>query len=559
MEGRHPFTWRRFGVTLGVALAVVTSFWIERPPRYLTNDDVAIRLAVEGEAVPGQPATGFVPTTHSALGWGLATLHRAMPRAPVWDLAVTATLIAAVTVLVSLAWGSLGTDVIARMTAAGAMLVAVIPLMPNIQFTIAATVAGGASMALALTEVASRRPRTGAIVMAAALMLAGLLVRPMGAAAGAATVGLFLVPWAAWHATLRGPRLARALATLAAAGILSVGLVYVDSLLYRMDAAWNAYYRYNWMAAQLAEWGGELPEAEVAAIREGAGWSHNDWMMLQRWFGVDPVLHGVGQVAQAYDARATTMSWDRLASRVVDRMAAAGASTVQQVAAESILLLVVIGTLAAVYTGWRGRGTLGVGFLLFLALCVAIAAVFKDLPFRLLAPLQACATAAVLVVVATNPRRPSPVRAIIGLAVVLTVLTYQSRSVLAAATIDHLHTVQVEREVADLQQRLSPALIVIHADAFPAEHWWRPFVRPAVALQAIFLSGNNQSPSLQRFLTDTGRQPLFGAVCDDPSTLVISDADRLGLVTTYFVEHFKRAIAWRQVYAGSFQAWRCAG
>jgi hypothetical protein len=179
---------------------------------------------------------------------------------------------------------------------------------------------------------------------------------------------------------------------------------------------------------------------------------------------------------------------------------------------------------------------------------------FKDLPFRLLTPLQVCLVATMLGTIGVRRRQPSPAVAIACLAILLTMLSYQSQALLT--TRDREHTAQVEDEILELQQ-LSPSLLVIHADAFPAEHWWRPFVRPRTTLRAISLAGNNQSPALQQFLASTGRHPLFRAMCDDPSVLVVSEEGRLELVTTYFREHFDTAIHWTPAYAGSFTAWRC--
>jgi hypothetical protein len=208
------------------------------------------------------------------------------------------------------------------------------------------------------------------------------------------------------------------------------------------------------------------------------------------------------------------------------------------------------------YARWRGWLAMALGMLVFVGLCVAIETRFKDLPFRLLAPLVASVTAAMIAVAGTRHREPSATVVIIGLAVILSALTYETRTILAAAARDHSHTAQVEREVHELL-RLSPTLVVMQADAFPSEHWWRPFVRPGVKVPAIALATIN--PLLQDFLTTTGRQPIFKAICEDPSILVVSEKDRLDLVTTYFKEHFNRTINWTQVYSGSFRAWRCAG
>jgi hypothetical protein len=554
MKTAERITGRTFCTALAIVVTCVVAFWVQYPPRYLTNDDVAIRLGIEGHAIPGEGATGFVLMTHAALGWALVWLHRMLPGAPLWDIAVVGTLLCSTALLFALTWTALGAGWLARGTAAGVLAVTVLPLLLDVQFTIAATLAGAAAILLATTELASGAPRRSILGMATALLLAGLLVRPMGASAGAAIVGLSLMPGAICQARPRGTALARAAGALGAAVALSAGLLYADGLLYRIDRAWDEYYRYNWMAAQLAEWGGELPPADVQTIRAAAGWSSNDWAMMQRWLAADPGLHGLTQVSRAYQARSTTLEWTRWFAWLADRTASVGGDAARHVTIDSAALLVAIATVAVIYMGWQSRAALTLGMLVFVGLCVALEVRFKDLPFRLLGPLQAGVAATALLIAARQRRAPGPAAAIVGLAIVLTLVTYHVRSALPAAARDRLHTAQVEREVLQLR-KLSPSLIVIQADAFPSEHWWRPFVQPVQELDVVRVSAGD--PLLQHFLTRTGRQPLFRAVCDDPSILVISEQDRLELVTTYLREHFGDRIRWTPVYAGSFRAWRC--
>jgi len=556
MEADDPFTWRRFGVALTVVLTVIIAFWALSPPRYLTNDDVAIRLGVEGAAVPGQPPTGFVLLTHAALGWALASLHDVLPRVPLWDLINAAVLACGLAAFFTLAWSALGPGYLARLTSLAAMLAAAAPLVVGMQFTIGAVLAGGAAVGLALTEYLSTAPRRLVLVMSTLLLLGALLVRPMGGAAGAITVGLLLTPWIVWRARAGGIRLLDVAGVVAVAVALCGALLSLDGLLYRVSSEWEEHYEYNWMEAQLVEWGGELPPSETRAIRAAVGWSGNDWAMLQRWFGVDPELHGYAQVRKAYEARPALMNWNDRLDGFADRLAIVSPGTLQQLAIDSVQLLAVIAALVAVFAGIRGGTAVACVLLLFLGLCVAIEAAFKELPFRLLAPLQGCALAAVLITVGTRRRTASPQLSIVGLAVILAVLTQQARTIAATTGSDRRHTAQVEEDVSALQE-LSPSLIVIHADAFPATHWWRPFVQPTVELPAISLAGHNQNPQLQHFLSATGRQPLFRAVCDDPSILVISEPGRLDLVTTYLREHFNAAVRWDAVFTGSFRAWRC--
>ena len=55
------------------------------------------------------------------------------------------------------------------------------------------------------------------------------------------------------------------------------------------------------MTARLFEWGGELSGEQVDALRASAGWSANDWNMLQGMWGVDPEMYGFTRVAAAYE------------------------------------------------------------------------------------------------------------------------------------------------------------------------------------------------------------------------------------------------------------------
>jgi len=477
---------------------------------------------------------------------------------PFWDLTLTVTLVCGLAVLYAFAWTALGPGWVARVSAISAMLLATLPAVMGMQFTISATIAGSAAALLALGELTSgtQRPRVRVVIASGALLLAGVLVRPMGAAAGVFTAALLLGPSLIGQIALNRVRLTQGAAMMTGAMVLVGVLAYGDSLMYRIDQSWAAYYRYNWMSAQLVEWGGELPVADTDRIRAAAGWTTNDWAMMQRWWGVDADLHGVAAVTKAYEAR-SARSWRDSLTRLRERFAAMSQGTLQHVSAESVIPGVAIAAVALGYASTQGWAALGLGTFLFFGLCIAIEVVFKDLPFRLLTPMQVCAATTMLVTIGARRRQPSPALAIACLGVLLTVLTYQTRDLLATAGRDHEHTAQVEREILEIQQ-LSPSLIVVHADAFPAEHWWRPFVQPRTALRAISLAGNNQSPALQEFLASSGRNPLFRAMCDDPSVLVISQEGRLDLVTTYFREHLDTTIQWEPAYAGSFTAWRCA-
>src|SRR5881409_262102 len=108
--------WRAFWKALGATVCLCAALWVLAPPRYDTNDDVAIRLTLEGHAVPGQPGTGYVVLSHAALGWTLHGLAGAFPAVPWWDLAVSGLLIWAIALFGALTWNALGQHWLARAT-----------------------------------------------------------------------------------------------------------------------------------------------------------------------------------------------------------------------------------------------------------------------------------------------------------------------------------------------------------------------------------------------------------------------------------------------------------
>jgi hypothetical protein len=145
---------------------------------------------------------------------------------------------------------------------------------------------------------------------------------------------------------------------------------------------------------------------------------------------------------------------------------------------------------------------------------------------------------------------------VLGLSLSITLLAPQIAS--AAATAEELAS-RAERVKAEAEelQRLMPSVILFHGGWFPRELLWRPFHPPTVDLPGIAVGWNNQNPSLHQFLDATGRGPLLRALCTDPSMLIVSESDRLDLVTAYLAEHFQMSVEWTPVYRGSFTAWRC--
>src|SRR5262249_19184190 len=103
-----------------------------------------------------------------------------------------------------------------------------------------------------------------------------------------------------------------------------------------------------------------------------------------------------------------------------------------------------------------------------------------------------------------------------------------------------------------------PSLLVLHADSFPSEYWWRPFHTPPVQLPTIQLGLNNHHPYVQRFVQQAYGGSLLHAMCSDPSIIVVAERGRLDPVTVFMKEHYDTDVTWIPAFDGSFRAWRCS-
>jgi hypothetical protein len=511
-ETDMSFRWRTFSVTLAAATVMMTAVWLSWcPPFYLTNDDVTIRMALEGRTVPGATPTGFALLPNAALGWAIVGAQRVLPSMPGWDLVLVAILLWALGVLLALVWDALGTGWLAKATAVGALVLAMAPMVASVQFTISATLAGGAAALLALTELDTGQPRKAVLGMAFLLLVAGLLIRPMGGAAGAVMIAGLSVP----HLRVRRWWWAQALGVLGTVSVAFLAAYYVDVALYRLRSEWDAYFRLQLIAEPLLEWGADMSANYAREIRQSVGWTPNDWSMLVGSWGVDPAINSFSRINHAYQVQTAALNQVGTLSLMFARIANSSSGSLRTLLDSSAPITITGGLLLVAYATRRSAAQVVAVVLLFWGFCFSIDMAFARLPWRLLGPLQVLFVAATLVTIGTSRRAPSPLLAILSLGAVLAmtvpVLAAEARE--AGSRIGRSQA--VEGEVAELQ-RLSPSLVIFYGSRFPREYWWRPFHHPPVELAAVALGWNNLNPQLQHFLDDTGRQPLLRALCTDP-------------------------------------------
>lgn len=548
--------WRVFVVLLISTLVCVTGFWLAIPPTYLTNDDVAIRRAIEGLTAPGAAPTGFVIMAHSLLGWLLAST------APVtwihgWDVAVAGVLICSIASITAIAW-CLFDSVLPRALAVVAALAIMVPLLAAMQFTISATLAGIAAMTVIVMELLTPMPRKPLLLASAVLLVVGLLLRPLSAAAGGLLSAALLSPLAmnARNPTANGLR--RLLLAAVALSVLAGTLVYLDRVLYRLSPEWSTYRDDHWRLAWSFEWGGGPPEPEVALLRARVGWSQNDWDLVRQSWGIDPVVHSHERFETLYRSWSAMQDWRERAASAGRRIAAElTESTFLRLLAESRLALGLSALVALAFASRRGLLAVLGSATIFYAAGLVIEIAFKELPTRLFAPLQVGLLVAVLLTCRVLSR---PVRALmvaLCMAGAGGLLAYEVQTVVAAALADERQSKETDTQVLELLGQ-HPSLLLLHSDSFPSEHWWRPFHTPPVSLPAIQLGLNNHNPYVLRFIERTYGESLLLASCTHPSIIVVAEPGRLEPVTLFMREHYDLNVNWDLVYEGSFRAWRCS-
>jgi hypothetical protein len=233
------------------------------------------------------------------------------------------------------------------------------------------------------------------------------------------------------------------------------------------------------------------------------------------------------------------------------------AATGLRLLSESRVTLSVCALVALAYARRQAVAILCASVAIFFVSCAAIEIGFKELPARLFAPLQVALVIAMLITCRMRSRPRASVLTMIGATLAGALFLQQAWTTVASAVADRRQSQEIDAQVLELMKQ-RPSLLVLHADSFPSEFWWRPFHTPPVQLPAIQLGLNNNQPDVRQFIDETYGGSLLQAMCSDPSIIVVAERGRLDPVTTFMREHYGTDVTWIPAFDGSFRAWRCS-
>jgi hypothetical protein len=548
-----PATIRHAVLIAAVVVATtVLSGWVPTRPLYLTNDDVAMRLLVEGHFAPGAEPTPFVMFMHIAIGWLLTALYTSVSGAAWYDLLMLATALAANIALVWTWCG--GPSAASRVRALMLSVVMFGPLYATPQFSLIGMSAAAAGLTLLIRACRA----TGGFNQATAawrsygwcLFTVGTLIRAEGAV-------LLLIQAASGMLITRFsradsfPRVSGRLLTRATllASIPLVALV-TNFVAYQRSPGWREFPEFNYVRGMLTEYapaGGVQPEL-LSALNAKTGWSKNDLQLLQGWFFDNADVFSLEKMRAALTV---IRQRDRTAASVLVDITRATRALISET---WLPILFVMAISASAARSPRQLLLTAILLIVFLVVAASASAWLKELPFRVYWPMLVLVGGLAIGGRDDDTTHVMSTVSLVAAAILLLFLAiprWQQQELRAAEARD------VRTDVIALS-RLDPSLVIIHADALRWEYVWRPFSNSMFPHSFIGIGASVRTPPIQSVLRREGRSDLVNAICSDNRAVLLARAWLPPALVTFMREHYSRRVAFDGVFEGrTFTAWRC--
>lgn len=536
--------------SLAIAMGTFAAAWIFFFPTYDTNDDIAIRLLIDGRITPGATPSGFAYFVNLGLGQILASLYRIAPSFSWYDLAEQGTLVLVIFV---------GLYCCARCIryvedAAFVILLCALFLsvFVTIQFTAVAylsTTVGLCAIVSATTH-ASVRERVVLAAAGAVMVAIGGLFRLEAAVLSLLFFSLIyatcLIARRIEHGELTISRVS-VTGVLASVAMLALSWGYHFTVYFSVDS-WSRFYTWNLLRARLAEYGSDRLSAEGASTEIAAiGWTALDGNMLRQWLLIDPDMFSIDRMSAVASKMPSVLpvGIDEIAEQLASYPTAYPA-----------LVVGLLGTACGV-PRLRDLAWMTVSFLGVIAIVVAISVILKPLEQRLVWPIGIAFILACWIFsraepgMAAFPRRlAAAVILLVACAMVLGLVANQSR------LRERKHMLAMA-DIPSFMQGASVAVLV--GGVFPFELVERPFGAPLIqrAFRALSVSTTLWAPPSAAFLARTALPDLPSWLCAETNVVVIDPAS-IEVLQRYYAERRNQRASFVKVYDGaSIASHRC--
>ena len=543
-------------VALALLVALVAAAWLLFDPFYETNDDVSMRLIVEGHFVPGQGPSEFALFMNALVGKALAAAYTVWPGPPWYDLCLLAVTLAAALSLLYACVDPL--PPLGWVFVVGFSVQMLLPILVSCQFTHAAiTSAGGGVILLARLALRDLSPRERRLHLAlgSVLIVAGSLVR-MEAAALAVCLGLVLglpLLWSRWRDGQPGrTSLIAAGRGVLAAAVVATGLFALDLSFYSRAPGWGVFREHNTLL-RIIEY---VPQRNVTApvlseLRRDVGWSKTDLLMLRHWFTTDPELFSIDRVRRA--VRVLSPHGPTGASVDLESLRWSVAAFLKE-ARWPLLFLAVV--------PWLRPSRRLFAYALYAVLVVVVlvtvlSASLKTVPHRVYWGLLVLSAAFLVLAAARWGGRTRKVPWTIGACFLLALLGLGARQLLAICRGTNHLSITVQRELTELRTTRGQVVVVAVGSAFPYTAHWRPLRQPEQTLAMLPIMSSARTPLVQDYLRRTGREDLPLALCRDPDLWLVAWPRFFPVLADFLREHHGTRVEFRLKHRGTFLLYRC--
>ncbi len=531
--------------SLAIVLPAVAATIIGVTPFFETNDDPWTMLTLSGRAISPEP-TEYAIFMNIYLSRAIAMLYRLAGDVPWYGLTMIGSVTAALAAMVyAILIGSLSLRRLPLIVICLAFCG--LPFVVMLQFTRVAFMAGLGGVFLLYAAIASHcaggvpRSWTAGRLLAASLLLAQAFMIRKESLYVVLLLSIPLLLHLIWRV-----RRARAtkllLATLAGIGLLLAALGYGHFRTYDQDPEWRRFNEINRLKSWFVDWQWVRYSEDTKHIFEDVGWSHNDYLMMMRWFYVDPEIYSLEnlETITAHFSAAGSVELPALVLGVRTVVWAMRGDEFLWAATPLILGIVLLGVRGGdrwrvlVWTAMIAFGVL-VGFIAFLKLQPRIyhPTVLSVVWFALLL---------------SQDRARSSHRALHAIGLILMVASIPLMLSLKSAPIHGLilrsrHVVEANRDLRVSLLRLAPRATETYVSwggSFPYEYTL-PLESTAYLkdLRIVMLGFVNGSPLQREMMAAQGISDLPRSLFARDDVLIFSRAPRdHPLLETYIEEHY---------------------
>lgn len=550
---------------LFLTIALLAISWLFFLPYYNTNDDIGMKLIVEGKFSPETSSSGLTMFSNIILGNILAFLNRTIPIVSWYDILILGVPILSCVAVLSVLWSR--KKLIFFISIILFSLFYILRIFVIIQFSITAMVAAGTGIFLIIYSVIRPKNKSNfkfTILIGVAFIIIGTLVRLEAAIVAIAyglLLGLPLILLSFSQKNLEKRRVVYGIAAIGISLLLSVAAFKLHFKVYSVTNGWENFYEYNFMRSTLDEFS-SYDTAEVPdKILKAANWSQNDFQLLKNWLFIDSNTFSHERLTSAFNE---SIFFDLRSKFFWRSVIGAIKRTIRLLVFYLPTHLFITLCLCATFFNRKNFFYFIYSNTLLILILISIDILTKPVPYRIYFPLLFLNSIFLfLFIVSQTYILSQNIKWRIIFIIPLIAVILINLADLHSDDLKMYNRQGMVQNDVDKMLAISPSKIVIHGRFFPHTVFYRPFLRnnyikKMEKIPTLWLGTANSTPFIQDYLKNQGYSDINSLLCNDPKSILITKKKYLKLLETEMKEHYGIDIKYEQAFRGdSFSGYTC--